>query len=509
MILPLLAMHDEYRMRAKRHGLSCTTWTVGSEPAASPQIVLVAVESCEWDGVKTYITTLIRTGRLARIAVDEAHLLLQQASFRPCLDVLEYFGQMPTSIILMTATCPRHMEGRLFEKVGRKVYRVLRRDTDRPEIAQQMVHLPPTDIEKTVADKISLLTGDFSRKDRALLFCWSRDECDAMAALLRWKPYHSGISVEERLRNKQQWTEGDVVGLVCTSMLNCCLDFPSVRCVFHLGPPRDGTDYYQAIGRCGRDGLPAYSIVYFHDTGLRKIKSSIGNDLFGVKVMYDTLCDSSTCRRLRFGTFFDGVATPCMMIPGAQLCDVCKAQLTEEPPTAPMPFPDHLLLDYCTPVSHVSDQHLGNGRQLIPTNWVTKQHTSAPTPQPTNSLASIPSNPANHPAPSGTFGNHLLAAQASIKHSDTSPSNLHRRSIHKAVQILSNCCPYCWSRGTKCDTHRLHECVPYTTQHLPSWKAWKRHLKFPAGCCFFCGCPLKVNWISCAPKLLTHLAGDR
>src|ERR1700722_7830942 len=110
LILPLLAMHDEYKTRANRHGLSCMTWTIGSDPATSSQIVLVAVEACALDSVKMYNTTLIRLGRPARIVVDEAHLLLQHAAFRPCLDMLEYVGQMPTSILLMTATCPRHLE---------------------------------------------------------------------------------------------------------------------------------------------------------------------------------------------------------------------------------------------------------------------------------------------------------------------------------------------------------------------------------------------------------------
>ena len=118
LILPLLAMHDEYRSRATKHGLSCETWTCSSSPASSVQLLLVAVESCAWEQLKIHVETLICLGRLARIVVDEAHLLHKHASFRPCVDMLEYFGRMPTSILLMTATCPRNLEQTLFAKLG-------------------------------------------------------------------------------------------------------------------------------------------------------------------------------------------------------------------------------------------------------------------------------------------------------------------------------------------------------------------------------------------------------
>ena len=107
MILPLQAMHDEYKRRAGKHRLSCNVWTNASDPSASPQILLVAAENCVWEELKAYVTTLISLGCLARVVVDEARLLLKHESFRPCLNLLEHFGQMPTSISLMTAICPR------------------------------------------------------------------------------------------------------------------------------------------------------------------------------------------------------------------------------------------------------------------------------------------------------------------------------------------------------------------------------------------------------------------
>ena len=139
MILPLVAMHEEYKCRAKRYGLACRTWTIDCDIAAAPQLLLAAVENYSWPALQDYVATLIRLGQLARIVVDEAHLLAKHESFRPCMGMLTFFGTLTISIVLMTATCPNDLERYLFQKLGRKIYQVPRRSTDRPDISQKMI----------------------------------------------------------------------------------------------------------------------------------------------------------------------------------------------------------------------------------------------------------------------------------------------------------------------------------------------------------------------------------
>jgi len=190
-------MHDKYKGWARKHGLLCGIWENGSEPTASPQIILVAVESCTWDELKAYVTTLISLGRLTCIAVDEAHLLLKHECFRPCVNMLEYFGRMPMPILLMIVTCPSKLEKELFSKLGQQIYVVLHCDTDQPEIAHRMIPVHSKDMEKTFAGNIlSFIQRNFGVEDHALLFCWSHEECDRMAELLGWEPYHVSISLD-------------------------------------------------------------------------------------------------------------------------------------------------------------------------------------------------------------------------------------------------------------------------------------------------------------------------
>jgi hypothetical protein len=293
------------------------------------------------------------------------------------------------------------------------------------------------DFEEAVANRIISATSLSKDSERALLFCNSRDECDRMAKRLSWRPYHSSISAEERLEAMNLWKEGAVVGLVCTSMLNCCLDYPHVRYVFHLGPPRDVVDYYQAIGRSARGGGIGTSIVYFDPASLCK-PSRDGNDPFGRWVIYEMLRDTSLCRRLRPGFFMDGIGVPCAMTPHAQLCDVCEAQSSCQVPDLGLQrIPDHLAPSIpCQP-------------DVFRLNESTQSSTRA---------ALLPS-PLNQLAPSATFATHLAAASASLAFgkSSTHAEDL-ARSIRLACENLAKSCVNCWCNGFEYHSHGLAEC---------------------------------------------------
>ena len=468
LILPLIAMHEEYKVRAQHCGISCWTWTSDCDLATAPQLLLVAAENCSWPDFRAHVQTLIRLGRLARVVVDEVHLLVKHESFRPCMKALSFLGSLSISIILMTATCPRNLEKALFEKLGRKVYQVLRRSTDRPEILQAMIQVNESDFEEAAAKHVISASGRCKDAERVLLFCNSRDECNRLARRLGWRPYHSSISTNERSETMKSWKDGEVVGLVCTSMLNCRLDYPHVRYVFHLGPPRDVVDYYQAIGRAARMGGIGTSIVYFNPLSLRK-PSGGGDDPFGGHVIYDMLRDKSLCRRLRPSFFMDGIGVPCAMISHAQLCDVCEAESgCEVPDPGLRRIPDHLT--HSTPSSQ--PDILRSGESMRP---------SART-------ALLPS-PLNQPAPSATFATHLAAASASLAFAK-SPTHAEElgRFIHVACENLAKSCVNCWCNGFEYHSHSLSDCHWRPSGQLNEGY----HLNLPVGCCFYCGCPEKV-----------------
>lgn len=475
LILPLAAMHEEYKSRAQKSGLTCTTWTSDCDPATAPQLLLVAIENCPWPDLQAHIATLVRLGRLARIVVDEVHLLVKHESFRPCMGMLASLGALAISLILMTATCPSSLEKEIFRKLGRKVYTVLRRSTDRPEISHDMIPIQAglADFEETVANKISSAMHCLKDGDRALLFCNSRAECDRMARLLGWRPYHSSISLEERSEDMKLWKDGTVLGLACTSMLNCCLDYPDVRYVFHLGPPRDVIDYYQAIGRAARASGVGKSVVYFDPVSIRRPRED-ENDPFGKRVIYEMLYDESLCRRLRPSFFLDGIAVPCAMFPGAQLCDVCVAQSScQLPDPGVRRIPADLAPIIPSQHPDISQTHTITDAPVYPTR--------------------LP-DPIRQPAPLATFATHLAAANACFAFGKVIPTDMEDlgRCIRIACDRLAKSCVNCWCNGLNYHSHSLAECRWTASLLNENWRKWRSKLRLPIGCCFYCGCSEKV-----------------
>ena len=56
--------------------------------------------------------------------------------------------------------------------------------------------------------------------------------------------------------------------VVATIAFGMGIDCPDVRRIIHWGPPSDIESYIQETGRAGRDGLPAFAVLYFTDADL-------------------------------------------------------------------------------------------------------------------------------------------------------------------------------------------------------------------------------------------------
>ena len=74
--------------------------------------------------------------------------------------------------------------------------------------------------------------------------------------------YHAGLNLEERHSTHINFLTGKTDVVVATIAFGMGIDKPDTRRVVHYGPPKSVEDYYQHIGRCGRDGLPAECIMH-------------------------------------------------------------------------------------------------------------------------------------------------------------------------------------------------------------------------------------------------------
>ena len=75
--------------------------------------------------------------------------------------------------------------------------------------------------------------------------------------------FHAGLPPEQKRAALTRFRSGEPVVVVATIAFGMGIDRPDVRFVVHLDMPDSPEAYYQQIGRAGRDGDPADTLLLY------------------------------------------------------------------------------------------------------------------------------------------------------------------------------------------------------------------------------------------------------
>jgi ATP-dependent DNA helicase RecQ len=278
-VSPLLSLQLDQSEHLTEHGLTAVTVngsTSESQRAEAYELlrsgktafVFLAPEQLAREDVRAALAEA--PPRL--LAVDEAHCVSAWGhDFRPdylrIIDVIEVLEPRPV-VAALTATAAPPVREEIVRRLGlRKPAQVIR-GFDRPEIhlAVQMFH-EAGDKEAAVEETARELKGT------GIVYAATRAETEQYAERLGLRPYHAGLGRAQRDETQEVFAEG--ASLVATSAFGMGIDRPDVRFVLHASVPGSLDEYYQEVGRAGRDGRDATAILFYRpeDLGIRRFFS--------------------------------------------------------------------------------------------------------------------------------------------------------------------------------------------------------------------------------------------
>ncbi|KAJ3514560.1 hypothetical protein NMY22_g14688 [Coprinellus aureogranulatus] len=324
-IVPFVCMHEQLLGTFQRGNMTGESWRAGNfiDPRRPPQNVVVTCESAVMENFRQFLQELVALKKLARVIVDEAHLVLLHQKFREAMKYLDFLGKVGVQVILLTATLPVALENKLFDLLGMIVPVVIRTQTARPNISYRIFRVEQRkQVNGNVVSIVQELVKD-KQTGRILVFCLSIADTEEIATALHVDACHARLGegkVEEILG---RYRSGAIQVIVSTCILGVGLDVPGVTHVIHAGNPRNIMEFSQESGRLGRDAATkrAFSIIVSSPVTSRV--DEIEDD--GEKSMVVYIQNERVCRRLPLQKALDGNALPCSMLgPETNLCDICE-----------------------------------------------------------------------------------------------------------------------------------------------------------------------------------------
>ena len=96
---------------------------------------------------------------------------------------------------------------------------------------------------------------------------------EKLAPSMKVACYHGGLSMGEREDAHVAFLNGQVQVIVATVAFGMGIDKPDVRRIIHYGPPKTVEEYFQQIGRAGRDGFDSICELISADTDFQSYSS--------------------------------------------------------------------------------------------------------------------------------------------------------------------------------------------------------------------------------------------
>ena len=225
------------------------------------KIIYVAPERLE----SAEFLNIIKSKEISQIAIDEAHCISQWGhDFRVSYKKIPYFINNLTTrpiITTFTATASTEVRRDIINMLCLIEPKVFITGFDRENLYINIV-------KSSAKNKYLLEYVENHKTENGIIYAATRKEVEKIyEGLLKREikalKYHAGMSNEDRKINQDKFINDEVNIIVATNAFGMGIDKPDIRWVIHYNMPQSIENYYQEIGRAGRDGEKSECILLF------------------------------------------------------------------------------------------------------------------------------------------------------------------------------------------------------------------------------------------------------
>lgn len=270
---------------------------------------------------------LLRRAALNLFAIDEAHCISAWGhDFRPEYTQLQFikrtFPEVP--VMALTATADRVTREDIINQLQLSSPRQFVASFDRPNLSIEV---------KPGQKRLEQIQAFIKTRPNqpGIIYCLSRKNTEELALKLQAKGvramcYHAGMADAARAKVQEAFINDKTLVICATIAFGMGIDKSNVRWIIHYNLPKNLESYYQEIGRAGRDGAPADTLLFYSYQDVSVLQDIInGNESENREIQLSKLermrqyAETLVCRRRILLNYFGEEYTK-----SCGHCDVCR-----------------------------------------------------------------------------------------------------------------------------------------------------------------------------------------